>query len=318
MRHIDLVTDISADPEVCFDVSLDVGVHLAASPSQRIVGGVRTGRMRLGDHVTWSARHFGVRWRMTSKIVEYQRPHTFTDAMQRGPFGHWRHQHIFEVTDFGTRMIDHVAFASPLGVIGRIADALVLDRYMANLLRDHNRHVREVAEGTLPSESSTRRRDATTTGQRAGASVHVIGTGRAIIQCEPSAVMEFILDVNRYRQADHKIGRLHYLHRYGDRGRVRHGGRLLGFPAPAVTLDFELTPYSQLQFVGVRMPWPLRGFHGSFTCTPTAEGTDVTHSECFDFTSLTGGVFRALFGSWLARDTKAEVARMKHLLDTAR
>jgi ligand-binding SRPBCC domain-containing protein len=148
MPRIDLVTDIAATPEVCFDVSLDVGVHLAASPGQRVVSGVRTGRMRLGDHVTWSARHFGVRWRMTSRIVEYQRPHTFTDVMQRGPFGRWRHQHIFEKADFGTRMIDQVAFASPLGALGRIVDALVLERYMTRLLRDHNRHVRKVAEAS--------------------------------------------------------------------------------------------------------------------------------------------------------------------------
>lgn len=147
MPHIDLVTDIAAAPEVCFDLSLEVEVHLAVSPSERVVGGVRKGRMRLGEHVTWSARHFGVRWRMTSKIVDYQRPHAFTDAMQRGPFGHWRHQHIFEKTDFGTRMIDHVTFASPLGILGRLADTLVLGRYMTTLLRDHNRHVREVAEG---------------------------------------------------------------------------------------------------------------------------------------------------------------------------
>lgn len=151
MRHLDLTTDVAADAAVCYDASLDVGVHLAALPGQRIVDGVRHGRMHLGDHVTWSAQHFGVRWRMTSKIVEYQRPHTFTDAMQRGPFGHWRHQHIFEKTDYGTRMIDHVAFESPLGPLGRLVDALVLERYMAKLLRQHNRHVRAVAEGRSPT-----------------------------------------------------------------------------------------------------------------------------------------------------------------------
>lgn len=149
MGHIDLVTDIAAAPEVCFDCSLDVGVHLEASPGQRIVGGVRSGRMRLGDHVTWAASHFGIPWRMTSKIVEYQRPSTFTDAMQRGPFGRWRHQHTFERIDSGTRMIDHVSFASPCGPLGRIVDAVVLERYMTQLLRQHNNHLRRVAEGTL-------------------------------------------------------------------------------------------------------------------------------------------------------------------------
>jgi ligand-binding SRPBCC domain-containing protein len=84
---------------------------------------------------------------MTSRIVEYQRPQTFVDEMQRGPFGRWRHQHILERSSYGTRMIDHVSFASPFGPIGRLVDALVLERYMTRLLRQHNAHVRVVAEG---------------------------------------------------------------------------------------------------------------------------------------------------------------------------
>ena len=153
MAHIDLVTDIAAEPEVCFDSSLDVDVHLAASPGQRVVGGVRGGRMRLGDHVTWAASHFGIPWRMTSKIVEYQRPSAFTDAMQRGPFGRWRHQHTFERTDAGTRMVDHVSFASPLGPLGRVVDAVILERYMTKLLGQHNNHLRAVAEAALSDEA---------------------------------------------------------------------------------------------------------------------------------------------------------------------
>jgi ligand-binding SRPBCC domain-containing protein len=160
MAHIDLVTDIAAEPDLCFNLSLDVDVHLAASPGQRVVGGVRHGRMHLGDHVTWSASQFGVRWRMTSKIVEYQRSRTFTDEMQRGPFGRWRHQHIFEKTDSGTRMTDHVSFASPLDPLGRLVDAAVLERHMTKLLREHNAHLRAVAERTTPVDS-TRRENAT-------------------------------------------------------------------------------------------------------------------------------------------------------------
>jgi hypothetical protein len=48
-------------------------------------------------------------------------------------------------------MIDHVAFESPLGPLGRLVDALVLERYMAKLLRQNNRHVRAVAEGRGPT-----------------------------------------------------------------------------------------------------------------------------------------------------------------------
>lgn len=156
MPRIDLITNIKAEPEVCFDVSLDVGVHVAASPTEHIVGGVRSGRMRLGEQVTWSARHFGIRWRMTSKVVEYERPHTFVDEMQRGPFAHWRHQHVLEKAASGTRMIDHVVFASPLGPLGRIVDVLVLERYMIRLLREHNAYVRRVAEGIAAADTAAR------------------------------------------------------------------------------------------------------------------------------------------------------------------
>jgi hypothetical protein len=311
MPYIDLITDIAAAPDVCFDVSLDVQVHVEASRTQRIVGGVRSGRMRLGEHVTWSARHFGIRWRMTSKIVKYDRPRTFTDAMQRGPFGRWRHQHLFETTAAGTRMVD------PLGALGRIVDALVLEPYMTNLLREHNAHIKSVAEGRVAIAATSRRDDPSASCGHAEASVHISGIGKTIMRCEPQAVMEFVLDVERYRQADHKIGRLHYMRRLANRGRVRHGGRFLGIPAPAATLDFELTPFSRLEFRGFRMPWPLRGFHGSFTCIATSIGTQVTHEECFAFGPVTGRLARPLLHRWLARDTQAEVIRMKHQLERA-
>jgi hypothetical protein len=149
----------------------------------------------------------------------------------------------------------------------------------------------------------------------AEASVHIAGVGKTVIRCEPRAVMEFVLDVERYRQADHKIGHLHYIRRVANRGRIRHGGRFLGIPAPAATLDFELTPFSSLEFRGVRMPWPLRGFHGSFTCVATSAGTQVTHEECFVFGPVIGRMVRPLLQRWLTRDTQAEVVRMKYQLE---
>ncbi|MEO8899154.1 MAG: SRPBCC family protein [Candidatus Dormibacter sp.] len=146
MPRINLVTAIAAPPEDCFDTARDVAVHLASSRSERVADGVREGMLKLDDEVTWRARHFGVPWRMTSKIVEYNRPYEFVDEMQRGPFGRWRHQHVFEATSLGTRMVDGVDFASPFGRLGSTVDALVLRRYMTKLLRRHNQHVTAVAE----------------------------------------------------------------------------------------------------------------------------------------------------------------------------
>jgi ligand-binding SRPBCC domain-containing protein len=142
-----LPTSIDATPEVCFDLSLDVGVHTQSTGArEEIVGGVRSGRMELGDDVTWKAWHFGVPFRMTSKITEYERPSRFVDEQTRGPFARWRHEHRFEARDGGTLMTDIVDYRSPLGPIGSIVDRIHLQRYMVELLQRRNEFLRREAE----------------------------------------------------------------------------------------------------------------------------------------------------------------------------
>lgn len=143
----------------------------------------------------------------------------------------------------------------------------------------------------------------------------VCGEGRTIIHRPAKDILEFVLDVDQYRLADHKIGRVYYVRREGDRGEVRHVGKLAGIPGPTVVLGFRLTRYSRLDFHGISVPWPVRGFEGSFTCEETSEGTHVVHRECFSFGPIAGRIFKVLFGSWLKRDTPAEVIRMKRLLE---
>jgi ligand-binding SRPBCC domain-containing protein len=58
--------------------------------------------------VTWEARHFGITWRLTSKIVEYDPPARFVDEMQRGPFRRWRREHLFRRAPDGTTLEDLV------------------------------------------------------------------------------------------------------------------------------------------------------------------------------------------------------------------
>jgi ligand-binding SRPBCC domain-containing protein len=148
MPHLELTDVVAAPPEVCFDLSLDVGVHTQSTGArEEIVGGVRSGRMVLGDEVTWRAWHFRVPFTMTSAIVEYERPRRFVDEQVKGPFAAWRHEHRFEVDPEGTRVTDVVDYASPLGAIGRLVDRVKLERYMTDLLRTRNDFLRDLAEG---------------------------------------------------------------------------------------------------------------------------------------------------------------------------
>lgn len=146
MPKIHLETYVAAPVELCFDLNLNVQIHEAAGHG-RAVAGVTQGQLQLGDTVTWEAVHFGVRQRLTSKITACERPFMFVDEMQRGAFAHWRHTHRFVETEGGaTRIIDDVDYASPLGLLGKLADALFLERYMTRFLVRHNAQFKHMAE----------------------------------------------------------------------------------------------------------------------------------------------------------------------------
>jgi ligand-binding SRPBCC domain-containing protein len=151
MAKIHLETFVAAPAEVCFDLCLNVNFHERAGHG-RAIAGVMSGQMKLGDTVTWEAVHFHTRQRLTSEIVAYERPRTFTDEMQRGAFARWRHTHTFVEQHGGTLMVDDVDFASPLGVLGKLADAILIKSYMTRFLVRHNAHFKREAEA-LAKES---------------------------------------------------------------------------------------------------------------------------------------------------------------------
>jgi ligand-binding SRPBCC domain-containing protein len=63
----------------------------------------------------------------------------FVDEQVRGPFGAWWHEHLFSDAGGGrTLMVDVVRFHSPLGPLGRLVDALVLERHLTHLLGQRN------------------------------------------------------------------------------------------------------------------------------------------------------------------------------------
>lgn len=136
-------TQSTMAPEQLFDLSLDVDAHVEsmAHSRERAVAGTTKGQLRLGEEVTWRAWHFGIPLRMTSRITELERPHSFTDEQVRGPFASFRHVHCFEPHDGGTLMTDRIEFAAPLGILGRIAEQLVLERYLRRLIEQRGRYL---------------------------------------------------------------------------------------------------------------------------------------------------------------------------------
>ncbi|MGL5819777.1 MAG: SRPBCC family protein [Phycicoccus sp.] len=151
MTRFDVVTAVAAPPQRVFDLSLQVEAHTASMvrSGERVIGGVTSGRMSLGDTVTWQARHFGLRWRMTSVISAHDPPRCFVDEQVSGPFERWYHTHHFERDGKGgTVMRDIVDFAAPYGVVGVVAERVVLGRYLARLIGIRGAYLKAAAEAS--------------------------------------------------------------------------------------------------------------------------------------------------------------------------
>jgi len=88
----------------------------------------------MGEEVTWRGRHFGITQHFTSKITAFNPPSYFQDTMQRGAFSSFVHDHHFAEANGGTRMTDLLDFSAPFGLLGRIAETVVLRRYLERLL----------------------------------------------------------------------------------------------------------------------------------------------------------------------------------------
>jgi ligand-binding SRPBCC domain-containing protein len=89
--------------------------------------------MRVGQTTVHQLRWFGVKLRWESHIVEYDPPARFVDVQTRGPYRSWRHEHIFEEVQEGTLVTDHVRYSLPLGILGEIVHALIVNRQLRRI-----------------------------------------------------------------------------------------------------------------------------------------------------------------------------------------
>jgi len=148
MPRIELRTEIKADRNVVFDLSRSIDLHKISTEqtNEQAIAGKTSGLIGLNESVTWRAKHFGVYQNLTSKITEFDRPKYFVDAMVKGAFKEFKHEHQFTELNGGTLMIDFFDYKSPFGILGKIADKLFLKKYMTGLLSERNRVVKQFAE----------------------------------------------------------------------------------------------------------------------------------------------------------------------------
>ena len=149
MARLELVTLIRAPAQRCFDLSRDIDLHVRSMThsGERAVAGRTSGLIGMGEEVTWRARHFGVMHEHCARISVFDPPAHFRDSMVSGRFRRFEHDHFFAESEPGvTLMRDVIDFASPLGPLGAIVDALVMKAYLRKLIATRNVVIKHAAE----------------------------------------------------------------------------------------------------------------------------------------------------------------------------
>jgi len=87
--------------------------------------------MRRGALIEFRLALYGLPFGWRTEISHWEPPVRFVDRQLAGPYAQWIHLHEFSAERGGTRMVDRVDYALPLGQLGRIGLPLVrrqLDR----------------------------------------------------------------------------------------------------------------------------------------------------------------------------------------------
>jgi ligand-binding SRPBCC domain-containing protein len=150
VARIEVRTWINAPSEVCFDLARSQSAHVSSArqTSERIVAGPPNDLLELGDVLTFEARHFGVRQRLTAEIVAFDRPRMFVDEARHSAFRSMRHEHRFTPVKGGTEMQDTLECIGPLGLIGRLAEVVFLSAYMRRFIIRRAHALKGMAESS--------------------------------------------------------------------------------------------------------------------------------------------------------------------------
>lgn len=134
MEHITSTVLIDAPIEKVFFFHNDTSNLLKITPPNIKVTIESMGEPGLGYEVILKVRQFGLftmRWHV--KITEYEPPTRMTDVQISGPFRSWKQVRSLRSVDGGTELTDTVDYEPPFGVLGVLANALIIRRQITSM-----------------------------------------------------------------------------------------------------------------------------------------------------------------------------------------
>jgi ligand-binding SRPBCC domain-containing protein len=86
-------------------------------------------RMYQGQIIQYNVTPFPlVKMGWVTEITHVEDRKMFVDEQRLGPYSFWHHQHIFEEQENGVLMTDILHYRVPLGIVGKLINALAIER----------------------------------------------------------------------------------------------------------------------------------------------------------------------------------------------
>jgi ligand-binding SRPBCC domain-containing protein len=91
-------------------------------------------KMYPGMIITYKVSPFlNIKMNWVTEITQVKDKHFFVDEQRMGPYSMWHHQHFFEEQDGGVMMTDIVSYIPPFGILGVIANSMLIKRQLESI-----------------------------------------------------------------------------------------------------------------------------------------------------------------------------------------
>jgi NADH dehydrogenase len=166
--------------------------------------------MRAGLEMRYRIRPvLGIPMTWIGRISELQPPTRFVDVQVHGPYRRWEHTHTFEAVPGGTLVHDEIAYSVPFGLLGDLANRLVVRGQLARIFRHRTATIRTVFAGAAAAATSLTVAVAGGTGFVGGAiatELHRRGHVVRVLSHRGDAVRGGLADAIEIRPADVQTG----------------------------------------------------------------------------------------------------------------
>lgn len=135
MYVLDQTQRIEAPPQTVFAFFSDPANLARITPpwlSFRIHGAMPR-PIQEGSRIEYRIRWTVFRLRWVTRITRWSPTAGFQDLQEEGPYAAWIHTHRFTPDGTGVIMQDHVEYALPLGVLGRLVHRLRVRRQLEQI-----------------------------------------------------------------------------------------------------------------------------------------------------------------------------------------